>query len=172
VGRGREAVELARQALEMKRLALSPGDEGLVYGLFSLGRALRVDGRQEEAVAVHQEAVDFCLEYLGEGRTLSITAISSLGRAHFEAGDLDQAERYLAQTLDLSRRHLGPVARDTMLATRDLADLLIRRERHGEALSTIQRQLDDCAGQVDEDDAVLQRLIQKADLCRSKLGTN
>ncbi len=132
-GRHEEAARLNRQALEMAEGA-STSDAFRSAIANRLGRALKRAGRHEEAERAYRQALDLALAAGDAGKEW--VALNNLGLLYYDAGDLARAEKYLKQAVDLARRRVNAMGRDTANSYTGLAKVYLElgRPRQAEAL--------------------------------------
>eukprot|EP00958_Prasinococcus_capsulatus_P000639 scaffold49_cov409-Prasinococcus_capsulatus_cf.AAC.39 len=87
----------------------------------NLGIALRKNGEYDEAVALHEKALELRKLHLGSGHSLAAQTLGNLGIALRERGDIERSIAILSQALEALVNKLGPMHRLTAGAHEQLA---------------------------------------------------
>ena len=112
-----QAEELAREATEILKRRLGPSPE-LADSLNVLGNALQRQFKIPESIKVHEESLAIRRElwppeHPRHGEVA--TALHNLGIAYYYDNDLQQAESYYQQAIEIEQAHVKP--NDPVLAT-------------------------------------------------------
>ncbi|MCA9967274.1 MAG: hypothetical protein KC423_23665 [Anaerolineales bacterium] len=107
---------------------------GVFVGTSYLTRILFDTGQRREALFACQRAIEWCESRQELETPLISYAYTELGRLHYEANELEKAERYLHQGLTLSES-LGPLAWSNATAKLYLAGL---QHIHGDDETAVQ----------------------------------
>ncbi|MBL8176167.1 MAG: tetratricopeptide repeat protein [Bryobacterales bacterium] len=130
LGRGGDAAEAHREAVEIQRRYLPPGDERLAYALVMLGQSLALSGNAEAARKALAEAEPF-ERSMSRGEQRELWHLR--GVAALAAGDLENAETALRQTLDRVDTRRIPNHPDQAPILSALASTVERQGRTAEA---------------------------------------
>jgi len=122
------ADELARRAIVVLERLLGERHREVVSALINLGEILRIKGDKAGAAAAEQRAADLSTKIPG-GRALRATALTNLGVADMDRGDLDAAEPLLREALAIDRELHGDRYRNV---PRNLSNLAAIRRAHGD----------------------------------------
>jgi tetratricopeptide (TPR) repeat protein/tRNA A-37 threonylcarbamoyl transferase component Bud32 len=99
-GKGPEAIDATRRALEIAKRVSGASSLESMNLLGSLGYYLRTAGRPAEALPLLAEAAQAYEEHFGVGNPLTIMPKLELARAHRDVGDIDEAAVLLQAILD------------------------------------------------------------------------
>ncbi len=122
------ADELARRAIVVLERLLGERHREVVSALINLGEILRTKGDTAGAAAAERRAADLSAQIPG-GRALRATALTNLGVADMDRGDLDAAEPFLREALSIDRQLHGDRYRNV---PRNLSNLAAIRKAHGD----------------------------------------
>jgi tetratricopeptide (TPR) repeat protein len=138
-GRYDECVALAREVLDVRRRAGSPGDADALRAMNDLGKALTAAGRYDEGEAVLREVVEARRRVPGkaDGDDALAAALSDVGGILLRQKRYKDAEPYVREALERRRRELGDDHPLTVINVTDLAWVLmdLRQLRDAEALA-------------------------------------
>ncbi len=117
-----EAIDLARQSVEIAREALGPTHENTLRYEGSLALALRWAGRYREAEEVIRESLPRLEETLGPEHDNTLIQQSNLANILQETGRYEEARAIREPQLEISRRHKGPKDPFTLAILNNLAN--------------------------------------------------
>ncbi len=137
LNRGREALELAEQALQVMPEGDGDADRAAVLSWLARTRVLR--GQYREAIRDGEPALS-AAQAVGE-QWIYGEALNTLGMARIALGDVDRGEAELREAIDVAREIDD--AEDLGTAYSNLADLLALRGRGREALEVVIEGLDE-----------------------------
>ena len=130
-----EAAEAAfRRAADGRVKVLGENHPATAISLLNLGSFLIEHGNAAEGVPLAQDASAWLDVNRPEGDSKALVARSVLAYGLEDQGDLDGAERLLRELLAAQERVGGPGAPDTFAPRNNLAMLLMKRGRLGDAL--------------------------------------
>lgn len=98
------ARELIQHSVEVRRGLHSPEDRRVFASLYRLGTVLWKQGALEEALALRLDLADLTERIFGTAHLDHAESLSNLGNTYADLGDLDRAEDYLRQAVDVGRR--------------------------------------------------------------------
>jgi CHAT domain-containing protein/tetratricopeptide (TPR) repeat protein len=146
-GRPDEARPLLGRALEIKERAV-PESLILASTLFELGEIHRVEGDTGEAARLHRRTLGIRRSAAPESDAVT-ESLAALGRAAIEAGRPEEAERSWREAIELVESRRGRLGFTTAERSRfsarfhelyrNLADLLAKNGRAGEAFDLVER---------------------------------
>lgn len=151
-----EAEAIYRESLtHRRRIAREQPDDGrsqsnLATSLRSLGMALLLGGRLEEAEPLLLESLELRRELFGDRSAKVATLLLSLGRLEHRRDRLAAAEAYLQDATDIYREELGDEHVHTAIAKRDLAELKLERRQPGEEVERIRQLLTEALAALQE----------------------
>jgi tetratricopeptide (TPR) repeat protein len=110
----KEAEELYWESLDVRRKVFDQDHPKVGIAINNLARNLQLQGRDQEAMNMFQQAYDLSLKKLGPDHNETLTRLFSLGNMSWKLGDLDQCEAYLKEVVERGLRampeghwHLG-----------------------------------------------------------------
>jgi serine/threonine protein kinase/tetratricopeptide (TPR) repeat protein len=131
-GKLTEADQAVRDGLAMTRRHVPAGDPQIARALTMLGRVLEERGEYAEATKSLEEA-EALLSKRAQASVERAAVLRHLGNVNFYAGNLDEADRYFARVLAMTRQVSGQrhalVADDLI----NLGAVQFERGRHAEA---------------------------------------
>jgi tetratricopeptide (TPR) repeat protein/predicted Ser/Thr protein kinase len=124
-------------------LALAEGSPELEATVISQHATILEDqGRYEEAVAQHREAIDRLTSLRGAADPALVTLRSALGSALLELGQLQQGEQELRRALEISEAELGSSHPLSGMVRHNLARAFEAQERLAEAEAEYRRAIE------------------------------
>jgi tetratricopeptide (TPR) repeat protein len=123
-GKGREALDLARRAYEIRKRVLGERHHDTLLSLANLATQLDHQGDRRQARANYEEALRAFKELLGDDHPTTAWVLSNLGALLKEDGDLATARLYLEQALQIDEEVLGDRHPQTGSAHNNLGALL------------------------------------------------
>jgi CHAT domain-containing protein/tetratricopeptide (TPR) repeat protein len=106
-GRDREAVERARQVLEIRKEALGEEHPDYAAGLNSLGLVYWSMGDYARAEPLYRQALQIRKQALGEDHPDCATSLNNLAALYWSMGDYTRAEPLYRQALRIMKEALG-----------------------------------------------------------------
>ena len=132
-GRYGEAVELAEEALALRRSLLGERHPDVATSLNNLALLYSAQGRYGEAEPLLEEALGLRRELLGERHPDVATSLNNLALLYSAQGRYGEAEPLLEEALGLRRELLGERHPDVASSLNNLALLYSDQGRYGEA---------------------------------------
>jgi tetratricopeptide (TPR) repeat protein len=127
-----EAIQAAREALELARKWLEPDDPQVFRALHQYSNILVKAGRAQEAVPLLEEGL-WQLHAAGiEDPIFEATWMESLADALLEAGRFEESERWYQRSLEYFTRIHGPRHQNLISAVEGYCELLRRQGREAE----------------------------------------
>ena len=138
-GRFELAERTYREVLDIRRELL--GDEHLLVAttLRALGLALRAGGRNAAALVELRAALDIYEQLDGLATPAALDIKRNVAQTLVALGQLDEAEPLARETLSQHRALYGQTHRETALAMRVMAMVLIEKAAGGQGRSTVAR---------------------------------
>ncbi len=126
-----EAVRVAKDALQRGRAAKDMDAETLAKVLDTCGQMVGggYSPKPEEALAFHREAYEVARKRLGPESPLALQISSNLGVALMDAGQLEEGERVLLETMQTHEKILGNKHPDTLV---DVFNVIALKRNRGE----------------------------------------
>jgi tetratricopeptide (TPR) repeat protein len=132
------AVVLHEEAVALPVQALGATHPDAIVALGNLGTALNYAGRPAEAEARLGEAIAAAERVWGAEHPRTAVLVGTLGFARMRQGDLEGARIHLRRSLEIREATLGPDHGEVDSARYNLASVLRRLNRHGEAVALLQ----------------------------------
>jgi tetratricopeptide (TPR) repeat protein len=148
-GEHRAAVPILREGLSAYRERSSPNRRHEALVLRELALSLDRVGRDEEAEALHLEAIEVFRRHWPNGHLDLVSALQQYAVLLFDRGELDRAEALLREALDMGRRVAPAGDRYVADVGLSLGGLLVRRRQFEEAerlMLEAERHLEDWGG--------------------------
>jgi serine/threonine protein kinase/Flp pilus assembly protein TadD len=127
------------RALEISRAAFGPVHPRVATILHNLGVLARKQGDHAEAVERHRGALAIYRAVEPTDPVAIASALNALGVTFKRSGDLGAAEAAYREALALRERALGPRHPDIASTAGSLANLLVERAEHDEAIALLSR---------------------------------
>jgi tetratricopeptide (TPR) repeat protein len=103
---------------------------------------LHDDGHIDESLVLEQDSLDRHLRIFGPENLGTINAMLNLAESQRDAGQDDKAMQTLNRLLEIEGRVLAPEQGETADTKYDLATILVRKGKTGEALSLLEQAID------------------------------
>lgn len=114
-----------------------------------LGKALRIRGRGDEAIAACRRAAEIYRRDLGEDHPKTLRTQTAFAALLGQAGRLEEAEALLRRGYELQQRILGPEHPSTLVTLHNLASNRLRAEDLGTAQGLFEQEIEERRGRAD-----------------------
>lgn len=121
-----QALAYFEQGLVAMRAVLEPDDPRIGHGMLNVASALGQLGRQQEALALDPEIVEFTTRVHGRRSPNTLRAMSNMANNLTAVGRLDEAISLLRETTELAEEALGTDHPQTLRARLNLGSSLSR----------------------------------------------
>ncbi|MEL6184589.1 MAG: serine/threonine-protein kinase, partial [Myxococcota bacterium] len=142
LGQYDSALELSREALELRRSEMAEADVTVADSLSKLGLAQRYKSRYEEAEANQRRALEIYRATVGEEHPKAAKTLGLLAQLTYLRGDVDGARRLYARSLEIREQVLGPDHLAVAESLTHLGWVDVELGRFREAEDRLQRALD------------------------------
>jgi eukaryotic-like serine/threonine-protein kinase len=132
-----EGINLTREVLEKQRRAFGPDAFYTLATMDNLAIMLASDGRLAEAITLQQDSLDRHTRVLGIQNIGTMDATLNLGELERAAGRENDALRTFQELLKRETLYLSPEQGELAVTKYDLASVLLREGRRGEAISML-----------------------------------
>lgn len=147
-GNCEEAVRINRQVLEKQKRSLGPDHYYTLVTMDNLAGMLHDAGHLDEAMAVQRDSLERHMRALGPSNIGTINATLNFADLQRDTGQVDAAMQTLNGLLDTERRVLSPDQGEIAMTRYDLATVLVRKGRTGEALALLDQVVDNLAPRI------------------------
>jgi eukaryotic-like serine/threonine-protein kinase len=124
-----QAEQLAGQSLELAKSAFGEESGEVALGYYTIGVALRWNGKYEESEAYHRRALLMHRRLFGDDHSMTAEMLSNLGVVLRNRGELDEAEKLYREALAIHRKN---PARNPQEMARNLNNLALVLRNRGE----------------------------------------
>jgi tetratricopeptide (TPR) repeat protein len=143
-----EAVKINREVLEKQKRLLGPDAYGTLTTMDNLAGMLHDNGQMEEAMVVQRESLDRHLRVLGPQNIGTINAMLNFAELQRDTGQDDAAIKTLNELMVIERRVLDPDQGEIAATKYDLASVLVRKGKTGEAFTLLDEVIDHLAPRI------------------------
>ncbi|MFG0298696.1 MAG: tetratricopeptide repeat protein [Phycisphaerales bacterium JB047] len=151
IGNKERALQLAMQAYEGRLEVLGPGDPKTFGSLNVVTWVLNILERNDESIAILQEAIAQANERLGETHLQTVALTRSLANLYYNQGEFALAEQTLAPMVDILRSSLGEENLNTFTTMRTLGVYIALQGREEDALPLFSQALELARGKYPPD---------------------
>jgi len=130
-----KAEAMQREALALQRKTLGDENRDVATSLFSLAKALHVQGKYAEAESLHREALVIRRKLLGNENPEVATSLDNLSRTLRAEGKFAEAESLQREALAIRRKLFGNEHADVATSLHNLANILSDQDKLVEAES-------------------------------------
>jgi tetratricopeptide (TPR) repeat protein len=151
IGNKERALQLAKQAYEGRLQVLGPGDPKTFGSLNVVTWVLNILERNEESIAILQDAIANANERLGETHLQTIALTRSLANLYYNQGEYSLAEQTLTPMVEILRRAHGDENLNTFTSIRTLGVYTALQGREEDALPLFSQALELARGKYPPD---------------------
>jgi serine/threonine protein kinase len=143
-----EGVRLNREVLEKQKRSLGPDAYYTLVTMDNLAGMLADNGQIQEAVVLQRDSVDRHLRVFGPANIGTINAMLNLADLQRDTGQDDAAIKTLNELMETERRVLDPDQGEIAATKYDLASVLVRKGKTGEAMALLDEVIDHLAPRI------------------------
>ena len=135
------ALQLTREALDLREASLEPDDPKVAESFAALGMVHRLESRYDEAERAHRRAYEIRRAALGSDHPGTADSLTMLAQLAYLGGDAERARKGYEEALRIRERALGPDHAVVAESLTHLGWLLNEQGRFDEAKPILERAL-------------------------------
>lgn len=143
-----EAVTINREVLEKQKRSLGPDAYYTLVTMDNLAGMLHDNGQIEEAMVLQHDSVDRHMRVFGPNNIGTINSMLNLADLQRDTDQDDAAIKTLSGLMEIERRVLDPDQGEIAATRYDLASVLVRKGKVGEALTLLDGAIDHLAPRI------------------------
>ncbi|MBW1811175.1 MAG: CHAT domain-containing protein [Deltaproteobacteria bacterium] len=141
VGKHRQALELAKQALALRRQQLGEKHLDVAAGLYNLATTFYSLGKYDQARPLYEQALKIREEKLGPVHSDVAECLNDLGALHYQKGDYRVALRFHDRAIKIRKEVGGSADPDVAESLNNMAVIYYQTGDHSKAIDFYQRAL-------------------------------